>query len=75
MDRNQESVTIVDSVLAVFESFCNLGSYPTGSAVCGSSNSTQLHKFLPLFENEMTRFNMWAGNLAAHQNGLASLDH
>ncbi|KAK0638561.1 hypothetical protein B0T16DRAFT_462331 [Cercophora newfieldiana] len=31
--------------------------------------------FLPLLENEVIRFKMWAGNLGAHQAGRASLDY
>ncbi|KAM5343875.1 hypothetical protein ACJ41O_012412 [Fusarium nematophilum] len=74
MDRNQDRGAIAHNVQAVLKSFQNL----TASFAESSSQqpgATDLRELLPGFENEVTRFKMWAGNLAAHQSGPASLDH
>jgi len=47
------------------------------AAKVGRDDAHALHvrELLPLLENEVTRFKMWAGNLGAHQAGRASLDY
>ncbi|KAL6353696.1 hypothetical protein LRP88_13009 [Fusarium phalaenopsidis] len=70
MERNQELGTIAGNVQTVLESFRNLA-----GSINNQADSTNLHTFLPVFDNEITRFKMWAGNLAAHQSGPASLDY
>jgi hypothetical protein len=70
MDRNQELGTIAGNVQTVLESFRTLA-----DSINDQTDSTNLHKFQPIFGNEITRFKMWAGNLAAHQSDPASLDH
>ncbi|KAL6399891.1 uncharacterized protein AUP68_17300 [Ilyonectria robusta] len=70
MDRNHELGAIASNVQAVLRSFHNLA-HPVAS----DAASPSIDPLLTKFEDEMTRFKMWAGNLGAHQAGRASLDH
>lgn len=70
MNRNHELGAIASNVQVVLRSFHDLAHQAASDAVSPSMNS-----LLAKFEDEMTRFKMWAGNLGAHQAGRASLDH
>lgn len=77
MDLSQQQGAIAHNVQNVISSFRNVAAlfkhvirFPDDR--CESEGVLRL---LPTFDNEITRFKMWAGNLAAHQSGPASLDH
>lgn len=70
MNRTQELGAIASNVQAVLRLFHDLA-----HRVASDAASPSINPLLTKFEDEMTRFKMWAGNLGAHQAGRASLDH
>ncbi|KAL2675763.1 hypothetical protein Neosp_011954 [[Neocosmospora] mangrovei] len=77
MHLSQEQGAIAQNVQNVLSSFRTVAAlFKQGARFpddrCESEDALRL---LPTFDNEITRFKMWAGNLAAHQSGPASLDH
>ncbi|RTE73517.1 hypothetical protein BHE90_012056 [Fusarium euwallaceae] len=77
MDRSQDRGAIAHNVHNVLSAFRNVGASLKQGAKFpdDQGKSEDLLSLLSTFENEITRFKMWAGNLAAHQSGPASLDH
>jgi len=63
LTHSQGAGTIARNVHAVLRSFSNL------TSSIGDVDQKRS------FEDESTRFNIWAGNLGAHQSGGASLDY
>ncbi|KAM0414544.1 hypothetical protein ACHAPT_013612, partial [Fusarium lateritium] len=77
MDRSPERGPIAHNVQNVLKLFRNVATWfkQDTESLGDQYESDNPFKLLPTFENEVTRFKMWAGNLAAHQSGPASLDH
>lgn len=77
MDSNQERMPIahnVRNVLKLFRAVATSFNHEIDSLE-DEAESNDLRELLITLENENIRFKMWAGNLAAHQSGPASLDH
>ncbi|KAF5708851.1 hypothetical protein FGLOB1_6220 [Fusarium globosum] len=73
MESNQDRMPIAHNVRNVLKSFRAVATLFKHEI---DSLDYQAERDLLLtLENENTRFRMWAGNLAAHQSGPASLDH
>ncbi|KAF4979958.1 hypothetical protein FZEAL_3944 [Fusarium zealandicum] len=70
MNPREDLGGIATNVQLVLQSFWELSRPSTEQPGPSSHN-----EFLSRFNDEHTRFKMWAGNLGAHQNGSASLDH
>ncbi|KAF5578037.1 transcription factor Cys6 [Fusarium pseudocircinatum] len=77
MDSNQERMPIAHNVRNVLKLFRNVAESYNHELdyLDDQAESHSLRKLLLTLENENVRFKMWAGNLAAHQSGPASLDH
>ncbi|KLO83340.1 Uncharacterized protein LW93_15010 [Fusarium fujikuroi] len=73
MESNQDRVPIAHNVRNVLKSFRTVATLFKHKI--DSLDYQAEHDLLLTLENENTRFGMWAGNLAAHQSGPASLDH
>ncbi|KAF5554618.1 transcription factor Cys6 [Fusarium mexicanum] len=77
MDSNQERMPIahnVRNILKLFRTVATSFNHEIDSRVDHVEPSA-LRELLLNLDNETIRFKMWAGNLAAHQSGPASLDH
>ncbi|KAF5009974.1 hypothetical protein FDECE_3835 [Fusarium decemcellulare] len=66
MDLDRDLGPIASNVRIVFQSFRTL---------FNTATSEDNAEDLSTFEEESTRFKMWAGNLGAHQSGRVSLDY
>lgn len=77
MDSNQERMPIAHNVRNVLKSFRTAATSFNHEidSLKDQAESHDLRELLLTLENENVRFKMWAGNLAAHQSGPASLDH
>ncbi|CVL02217.1 uncharacterized protein FMAN_08287 [Fusarium mangiferae] len=73
MESNQDRMPIAHNVRNVLKSFRTVATLFKHEI--DSLDYQAEHDLLLTLENENTRFGMWAGNLAAHQSGPASLDH
>ncbi|KAF5636487.1 transcription factor Cys6 [Fusarium sp. NRRL 52700] len=77
MDGNQERMPIahnVRNVLKLFRTVATSFNHEIHSRV-DQVQPNGLRELPINLDNENVRFKMWAGNLAAHQSGPASLDH
>lgn len=70
MNHNTGPGAIARNVHIVLRSFRSLVDFSNDE-----NGFNDRHQSPPKFENEQTRFKMWAGNLGAHQSGRASLDY
>ncbi|KAF5236596.1 hypothetical protein FANTH_11207 [Fusarium anthophilum] len=77
MDSNQERMPIAHNVRNVLKLFRTVSTsfHHEIDSRADHSESNGLNELLSTLDNESIRFKMWAGNLAAHQSGPASLDH
>ncbi|GKU02773.1 transcription factor [Fusarium langsethiae] len=76
MEQNQKPESIASHVAKTFEFFRALGdALAETNSFTDSSEGAAPKGLLLTVENDFTRFQMWAGNQAAHQRGPSSLDH
>ncbi|SCV30696.1 uncharacterized protein FFB14_03179 [Fusarium fujikuroi] len=77
MENNQDRMPIAHNVRNVLKSFRMVAALFNHEidSLDDEAESNGLPKLLLTFDNQNIRFQMWAGNLAAHQSGPVSLDH